>query len=548
MFQGPSPSTDSSVGDRTDSSQRYARIIAIAVATLSAQAASHAQDAPQPGGLISRFASKFQREESGKKMIRATGLGDTLGQSVAPPSEDMAVKKVMFQDVPLPELPAASIPSVESPGPGGLELGLPAAEREFGGGGPTNVEAAAEAAAEEEAEPTFLNRVLGLEDSPVKLYGWIQNSFTGNPGQPKDGYNFGSNPNYLANQWMGNQYYLVLENALEQEDEINFGFRLDSLFGHDAVWNHMVGVLDNAFPYPWFAGWDPAQFYGEVHLPWLVEGGVDVKFGRWYTLHGYEVVPATGRPLLSVPYMFNYGQPFTHTGLMTTWHVSDRLNLYGGTTTGWDRFMNDKYKWGYMGGFAWTSEDEKLNITGIYSLIHGQFPDFFAADTTIYPFGQAWPPYRAGQNNIYYQDSWRNFFTTVISYKWNDQLTQVIETDQGFENSVAGIGPFGQSQDVPANYPAKDVTWFSFGNWYLYEFSEKLTGVWRSEVFWDPTGARTGLQNNYYGQTLGLIYKPKDWLWIRPEVRYDWSQFKPAYIDQTQNKQFTLGFDVIVTF
>lgn len=526
---------------------RYARLAAIAAAACSVVPLVEAQEEPERNGLMSRFASRFQRDVTGQRMIRKSGLDDSFGKSGAP--GDPAVKKVLFQDEAVPSLPSASIPAIESPGPRGLELGLPAAEREFGGGGPTEVEAAAEAAAEEEAEePTFLNRVFGLEDSPVKLYGWIQNSFTGNPGQPKDGYNFGVNPNYLANQWMGNQYYLVLENALEQEDEINFGFRVDSLFGHDANWNHMVGVLNNAYPFPWFAGWDPAQFYGEVHLPVLTEGGVDVKFGRWYTLHGYEVVPATGRPLLSVPYMFAYGQPFTHVGLMTTWHVNDQLNVYNGTTPGWDRFFNANYKWGYMGGFAWTSKDEKFNLTMIYSLSSGQFPSYFNEDTPTFPYGQAWPGYRPGQNNVFYSGSYRNFLTTVMSYKWSDKLTQVVETDQGFENSVAGIGPFGQTQDVPENYPAKNVTWYSFGNWFLYNFNDKLTGVWRSEVFWDPTGARTGLQNNYYGQTLGLIYKPKDWLWIRPEVRYDWSQFKPAYIDQTQTKQFTFGFDVIVTF
>jgi hypothetical protein len=532
---------------RRESVKRYARVLAIAVASFCSHGVLEAQDDAERSGLISRFASRFQRDATGQKMIRNTGLDSTLGKPAAQ-AADTSVTKVLFQDEAVPSLPSASIPAIESPGPGGLELGLPAAEREFGGGGPTGVEAAAEAAAEEEEEPTFLNRVLGLEDSPVKLFGWIQNSFTGNPGQPKDGFNFGVNPNYLANQWMGNQYYLVLENALEQEDEINFGFRIDSLFGHDANWNHAVGILDNAFPFPYFAGWDPAQFYGEVHLPILTEGGVDVKFGRWYSLHGYEVVPATGRPLLSVPYMFAYGQPFTHTGLMTTWHVNDQLNIYNGTTPGWDRFITEKYKWGYMGGFAWTSEDEKFNLTMIYSLSNGQFPGFFPEGTRTWPFGEAWPPWRERQNNIFYSGSYRNFLSTVISYKWSDKLTQVVETDQGLENNVAGIGPFGQSQFVPDNYPAKNVTWYSFGNWFLYNFSDKLTGVSRSEVFWDPTGARTGLQNNYYAQTLGLVYKPKEWLWIRPEVRYDWSQFKPAFIDQTQKQQFTFGFDVIVTF
>jgi hypothetical protein len=529
--------------------RRYSGLFAFAVAISQGYGFAEAQESAKPG-VLSRFSSKFSREESGKKMVQATGLNQSLGQRIAATPDDSAVKKVLFQDSPpaAPSLPATGTPGLVSPGPSNIELSLPAAERAFAGGEPTGTEAAAEAAAEEEAPPTFLNRVLGLEDSPVKLYGWIQNSFTGNPGQPKNGFNFGVNPNYQANQWQGNQYYLVLENALEQSDELNFGFRIDSLFGNDANWNHMVGVLNNAYPFPYFPGWDPAQFYGEAHLPILTEGGVDVKFGRWYTLHGYEVVPATGRPLLSVPYMFNYGQPFTHVGLMTTWHATKQLNIYNGTTPGWDRFFNTKYKWGYMGGFAWTSEDAKFNLTSIYSVSHGQFPNFFNANTPTYPFGQAWAGYRPGQNNIQYEGSWRNFFTTVASYKWSDKLTQVMETDQGFENSVAGIGPIGQQGPVPVNTPAKQVTWYSFGNWYLYNFSEKVTGVWRSEVFWDPSGGRTGLQNNYYGQTLGLIYKPKDWLWIRPEVRYDWSQFKPAYIDNTKMNQFTLGFDVIVTF
>jgi len=519
--------------------RKYARMMAFAVLISQSAGEVAGQDAPAKG-LFSRLGSRLQREDTGSKMLNSAGLGR---ESALTPA-DREIKKVLFQDTP--PAPGLSIPV--SPGPSNIELSLPAAERSFGGGAPTETEVAAEAAAEEEAEPGLLTKFLGLEDSPVQLYGWIQNSITGNPGNPKTRYNNGVSPNYLANQWMGNQYYLVAENALEQGDELNFGFRVDSLFGYDANWNHMVGVLNNAFPFPYFAGWDPAQFYGEAHLPILTEGGVDVKFGRWYTLHGYEVVPATGRPLLSVPYMFNYGQPFTHVGLMTTWHVNDQLNIYNGTTPGWDRFFNSKYKWGYMGGFAWTSKDEKFNITSIYSITHGQFPNYFNANTPTYPWGQAWAGYRPGQNNIFYEGSWRNFFTTVMSYKWSDKLTQIVETDQGFENSVAGIGPIGQMGDVPDNYPAKNVTWFSFGNWFLYNFNDKLTGVWRSEVFWDPSGGRTGLQNNYYEQTLGLIYKPTSWLWIRPEARYDWSQFKPFYIDGTQNKQFTFGLDVILLF
>ncbi|MBV8555727.1 MAG: hypothetical protein JO116_09185, partial [Planctomycetaceae bacterium] len=92
--------------------------------------------------------------------------------------------------------------------------------------------------AEEEApaapETTLLMKFLGMEESPVKIYGWLQNSYTGNAnGTPRNRFNFGVNPNDLANSWMGNQYYLIVENPLEQNDRINFGFRVDNLFGND---------------------------------------------------------------------------------------------------------------------------------------------------------------------------------------------------------------------------------------------------------------------------------------------------------------------------
>ncbi|MGE3822295.1 MAG: outer membrane beta-barrel protein, partial [Isosphaeraceae bacterium] len=268
-----------------------------------------------------------------------------------------------------PSLPSATLPGTPPPtagadappppafeaSPGGAEplssntdLRLPASEREGLGGEPTEAVAEAEAASEqaEEKDPTqLLMNALGLEESPIKFYGWIQNSFTGNAnGNGTTRTNFGVNPNFMANKWMGNQYYFVVEKPVEQNDTLNFGFRVDNLFGHDWAFNHMYGLFDGAWPSGWFPGYDPAQFYAEMHIPPILsKGGTDVKGGRFYTILGYEVVPATGRPLLSVPYMFNYGQPFTHFGMLATTHVTDRLNWLNGTINGWDRFINENY-------------------------------------------------------------------------------------------------------------------------------------------------------------------------------------------------------------
>ena len=59
---------------------------------------------------------------------------------------------------------------------------------------------------------------------------------------------------------------------------------------------------------------------------------------------------------------------------------------------------------------------------------------------------------------------------------------------------------------------------------------------------------RTGIATNYSEFTVGAIYKPKDWIWIRPEARYDFARSGKPYNDGTRNSQFTLAFDVIFLF
>jgi hypothetical protein len=48
--------------------------------------------------------------------------------------------------------------------------------------------------------------------------------------------------------------------------------------------------------------------------------------------------------------------------------------------------------------------------------------------------------------------------------------------------------------------------------------------------------------------TLGLIWKPRTWFWVRPEIRWDWTSGSPCYNDDTSKHQLTLGFDAIFLF
>jgi hypothetical protein len=387
-----------------------------------------------------------------------------------------------------------------------------------------------------------LARALGIQDTSWRALGWIQNSFTGNPGVPNGAANFGVNPNHLANQWMGNQYYFILGRRVQPTDTINFGFRLDLLFGNDWQFNHMHGLFDSAFHLNSFLGFDPANFYATVHLPILTERGMDIRGGRFYTIAGYEGVPAISRPLLSVPYMFNYGQPFTHFGMLSILHLSDNLDLFNGAINGWDRWVDQNYRWGYIGGLSYTSDDARdhFALTGIWG--PNQFPRFLPANTQLFPAGYVNIPSLAGLPNPGYDRNDRSLLTWVYSHHWTEKLVQTIETDQGWERKIPGLASGG------LNYAPRSDEWYSFGNWFLYSVNDSLTGVWRSEWFRDVAGSRTGFAGNFYEITLGMVIKPKPWISIRPEVRFDWSQFCHPFDNGTKSQQLTLGTDVIFRF
>jgi hypothetical protein len=85
-------------------------------------------------------------------------------------------------------------------------------------------------------------------------------------------------------------------------------------------------------------------------------------------------------------------------------------------------------------------------------------------------------------------------------------------------------------------------------NWLFYSFTDKLSGGWRSEVFFDPYGAATSSRSTFYEESLALTWKPKDWLWIRSEARYDWSQFSHPFSDHTRSSQLTLAIATIILF
>ncbi|ODU02176.1 MAG: hypothetical protein ABS79_00785 [Planctomycetes bacterium SCN 63-9] len=387
-----------------------------------------------------------------------------------------------------------------------------------------------------------LSRLLGLEDSRWQLYGWIQNSYTATPGfNPRNRSTVTVFPNRLANEWQGNQYYFIVERALGTEDEFDYGFRLDTLFGNDWMFTHSFGLFNNVFTPLGFVGVDFPQMYAELHLPVLFEGGIDLRGGRFYSPAGFESVMAVNRPLLSVPYLLNY-TPFTFLGALARFHLSKHVVVSSGAVNGGDRWIDSNYHYGYLGGVNWTSESGKTTFTSTLFVGPNQLPFFPSANLDLvdsYPVGVFTSPELQNRRNPYYNRSTFVYSSNVLVRQWSDKLTQAAEVTVVTEGNVLGLGPRGR--------PIRG-TYYGFCHHFLYQFHDKITGVFRAEIFRDGNGLATGFDDTFNELTLGAIYKPRPNLWIRPEIRYDWAQFTHPYDDGTRGGQLTLAFDVILQF
>jgi hypothetical protein len=503
------------------------------------QAARTQRPQPQPavvtGSGLSDEAARTQRPQPQPAVAVGSGLNNTVARTVFDVLSERAE-----QDSPSPPQPSVVSnipPAIFQPGaPGYPEL----SQIKLPSPGPSGEAAAATSPEAPALTPLYLNRGLHLEDSPIRIYGFIENGFNGNTnGLPRNRENFSIYSDHLSDQWIGNQYYLVMDDPLEAIDEFNVGFRVDFLFGNDWLVTKAYGLFDNGFPINHFPGIDLPQVYAEAHLPILTPGGIDLRAGRFYSLIGFESPPAVARPLYSMAYSLPY-TPFTFFGAIGTVHLSDRLNFVAGTIDGYDRWPNKPYKWGFLSALTWTSRDQKLNIVLGGADAYDQLPRFPPADATYVPDGIPPPPFLAGRRNPFYNKAGRGYAVAVATYKWSDKLIEALQTDHVFDQMTLGFSP--------TPYIPKSAAYHIFAHWFLYQFTEKITGVWRTEILWDPYGLATGNPDTLHEMTLGLNIRPKPWLWVRPEARYDWSQFTHPYNDGTRNSQFTLAFDVIVLF
>jgi len=123
-----------------------------------------------------------------------------------------------------------------------------------------------------------------------------------------------------ANQFDINQAELWLEKPTSTESPIGFG--VDFVMGRDAKKIHSLGLGISSGDDPTKSDvFDLLQAYVTYKAP--IGNGLDLKAGKFVTLHGAEVIRRTGNFNVSRSLAFGFAIPFTHTGIMGTYAFND---------------------------------------------------------------------------------------------------------------------------------------------------------------------------------------------------------------------------------
>lgn len=286
----------------------------------------------------------------------------------------------------------------------------------------------------------------------------------------------------------------------------DWGYRFDMLYGVDAQKTQAFGnenpTWDVTFDHGSY-GWAMPQAYAEVAY-----GDWSFKIGHFYTLIGYEVVQAPDNFFFSHSYQMFNSEPFTHTGVLGEYKLSDCTTLHAGWVLGWDTAF-DQFGSGstFHGGFIHKMNDD---VEVSYMLTAGNF-GFRSADQDGY------------DHSIY------------ITAKVSDCLDWALASDYVSANGFNGDPNF-DNQDV------------GIANYLIYKLSDHWSTGGRAE--WWRSNQVTGTQASFYEITGGLNYKPHANLTIRPEVKYNWAPGEEAVNNAvgTQFNQTLFAIDAVVTF
>jgi Putative beta-barrel porin-2, OmpL-like. bbp2 len=324
-------------------------------------------------------------------------------------------------------------------------------------------------------------------------------------------------------------------------DGWDIGGRVDLNYGTNARFDTEAG-LENKINSPNHPYMNLAlqQFYGEAAY-----NNLKVKFGHFLSPVGYFVVPTPQNFFNSLPYTFQYGEPFTHTGMLANWTPSEHWTFGAGFARGWDNFGNANPHLCSITTATWTGNN---NDSFAWVWIQSHEPDANSGGVDPPPGGRVY--------------SSRYLHTLVYSRPLSEKVTWVAQSDLGVQGAAFGPGTrtarwYGLNQYL--FYKVNDAwTWGIQYEWFRDEEGFRVGGLFPSVFNPNASGnaVGTGFAGNFSDINFGPQWRPNGSqnLLIRPNLRWDWyggstnGAGQLPYDNGTKAQQFIWGTDVVILY
>ncbi len=394
-----------------------------------------------------------------------------------------------------------------------------------------------------------------LDCNRVKVSGHTEIGYTYNPDDPDDRLNMGRLFDDRSNDFRFNQTIVTFERALDpQACCSDWGFKAQFMYGSDARYTHSLGWMDNITNDTLQP--EIVELFATYHLPCLTKGGVDIKVGQFVTLMGAEVIYAPANYTYSHSYIFNFGIPLKHTGIMTTTHVHKGFDLSLGIVSGINTgsFDDNNDDLSFHGGFTWKPccDSDQWVINGS-AHIGPENDTFFDGPLDLDGDGIVDVTNDVSDDNRY-------IVSLQSIYQHSSCVTLVTDLNAGWDEAFGG------------------TEWYGVAQYFIYKMSDCCSLVVRGEIFRDDDGfvvakfgdnddfidvergevggldvaTAGGGDTTYTALTVGLNLKPYENLLLRPELRWDWadggSLTAGPFDDLSDNTSFTIGMDAILFF
>ncbi len=366
------------------------------------------------------------------------------------------------------------------------------------------------------------------EPERAGVFGWIDGGFMGNFANPASKFNGPYNAVDRANEPMLNQLYLVGERTLPQDGTWGVGGRADLIWGEDFLLAQSTGWEVS----PSGRGdWNSGEYYG-LAMPQLfaTAGSEDLslKLGHFYSIVGYEGLPAVGNFFYTKSYSYQFAGPFTHWGGLAHWRATDTVEVDAGLVNGWNALSSGYARANFLGRVRVRNAANTAATS--FAIVSGDECDDFSP-----VFAPA--PILTSAN--------RTRYSLLFEYRPTDGVEYVFHQWLGVQ--AKGL-PYGSS-----------ALWTGIDQYLYWSASETWKWGARFEWFDDVDGTRVGLNRpsnpnhvplpgNYFSLTLGPNWVPSANVLVRPCFRWDFFSGTSGVLpfnDGVSTNQTLLGFDAI---